>query len=190
MVDVLGQLQVAKVVQANADSSAHAARDEMAAAEETAQAAKALADAQLAAQQAPYAEVAAQKATHEAELQAAQIKLLELQGARNAYQQWMAQKQAEEAAAAAAAERSARETAEAAAAARNNGSNGGGSGGSSNCATPFSGRVTSCFGARWGTSHNGLDVASPIGTPLYAPIAGSVMWFPRDRGGLPMPLLG
>ncbi|WP_236832888.1 M23 family metallopeptidase [Blastococcus sp. KM273128] len=189
-VDVLGQLQVAKVAQANADSSARAARDEMAAAEEAAQVAKARADAQLADQQRAYAEVAAQKATHEAELQAAQIKVLELQGARNAYQQWMAQKQAEEAAAAAAAERSAREAAEAATAARND-SSGGGSGGSSGYATPFSGRVTSCFGARWGTSHNGVDVASPIGTPLYAPISGTVKRAGSATGfGLAVYLLG
>ena len=190
-VDVLGQLQLAKVAQANADSSARAARDEMAAAEETAQDAKAQADAQLAAQQGAYAEVAAQKATHEAQLKAAQIKVLELQGARNAYQQWMAQKQAEEAAAAAAAERSAREAAEAAAAARNNSSSGGGSGGSSGYATPFSGRVTSCFGARWGTSHNGVDVASPIGTPLYAPVSGTVKRAGSATGfGLAVYLLG
>ncbi len=190
-VDVLSELQVAKVAQANADSAARAARDEMAAAEEAAQAAKAQADAQLAAQQGAYAEVAAQKAIHEAELQAAQIRLLELQGARNAYQQWMAEKQAEEAAAAAAAERSAREAAEAAAAARNNSSSGGGSGGSSGYAKPFSGRVTSCFGARWGTSHNGLDVASPIGTPLYAPISGTVKRAGSATGfGLAVYLLG
>ncbi|MCF6507782.1 M23 family peptidase [Blastococcus sp. MG754426] len=191
-VDVLDQLQVAKVVQANADSSARAARDEMAAAEEAAQDAKARADAQLADQQRAYAEVAAQKATLEAQLLAAQIKVLELQGARNAYQQWMAQKQAEEAAAAAAAERSAREAAEAAAAARND-SSGGGSGGSgsSGYATPFSGRVTSCFGARWGTSHNGVDVASPIGTPLYAPISGTVKRAGTATGfGLAVYLLG
>jgi murein DD-endopeptidase MepM/ murein hydrolase activator NlpD len=182
---------VAKVAQANADSAARAARDEMAAAEEAAQAAKAQADAQLATEQGAYAEVAAQKATYEAELQAAQIKLLELQGARDAHQQWVAQKQAEEAAAAAAAERSAREAAEGAAAARNNSSDGGGSGGSSGYAKPFSGRVTSCFGARWGTSHNGLDVASPIGTPLYAPISGTVKRAGSATGfGLAVYLLG
>ena len=190
-VDVLGQLQVAKVAQANADSAARAARDEMAAAEEKARAAKAQADEQLAAQQNAYAEVAAQKAAHEAELQAAQITLLELQGARNAYQQWMTQKQAEEAAAAAAAERSAREAAESAAAARRNKSDGGAPGGSSGYARPFSGQVTSCFGARWGTFHNGLDVASPIGTPLYAPTAGTVKRAGSATGfGLAVYLLG
>lgn len=190
-VDVLGQLQFAKVTQTNADSSARAARDEMAAAEETAQAAKAQADAQLTAQQGVYAEVAAQRATHEVDLKAAQIRVLELQGARNAYQQWTAQKQAEEAAAAAAAEASARKVAEAAAAARSNRPRNAGSGGSSGYTAPFSGRVTSCFGARWGTSHNGLDVASPIGTPLYAPISGTVQRAgPATGFGLAVYLLG
>lgn len=190
-VDVLGQLQVAKVAQINADSSARAARDEMAAAEEAARAAKAQADAQLAAQQGAYAEVAAQKATHEADLKAAQIRVLELQGARNAYQQWTAQKRAEEAAAAAAAEASAREAAAAAAAARSKSSSNAGSGETSGYTAPFSGRVTSCFGARWGTSHNGLDVASPIGTPLYAPISGTVQRAgPATGFGLAVYLLG
>src|SRR5688500_9551368 len=128
-VDVLDQLEIAKVAQANADSSARAARDEMAAAEEAAEAAKQQADAQLAAQQSAYEQIAAQKATYDQQLQAAQIRLLELQGARNAFDQWVAQKQAEEAAAAAAARRAAEEAAAAAAAARDDSSSGGGSGG-------------------------------------------------------------
>ncbi len=28
--------------------------------------------------------------------------------------------------------------------------------------------VTSLFGGRWGTSHQGIDIAGPIGTPIYA----------------------
>jgi hypothetical protein len=48
-VDVLGQLEVARIKQANADSAARAARDEMAEAEEAAEEAKAEADRQLAA---------------------------------------------------------------------------------------------------------------------------------------------
>ncbi|WP_312026396.1 peptidoglycan DD-metalloendopeptidase family protein [Rhodococcus aetherivorans] len=34
---------------------------------------------------------------------------------------------------------------------------------------------TSGFGPRWGTSHNGIDLAAPIGTPFYAPIDGIVV---------------
>lgn len=36
------------------------------------------------------------------------------------------------------------------------------------------GRVTSGFGARWGTSHQGLDIAAPIGTPIRVPLDGTV----------------
>jgi murein DD-endopeptidase MepM/ murein hydrolase activator NlpD len=181
--DVLGELEIAKVGQANADSAARADRDDMAAAEEAAEAAKQQADSQLAAQQATYEQVEAQKAAYEQQLQAAQIHLLELQGARNAYEQWAAQKAAEEAAAAAAAERAAREAAEAAAAAGGGGSSGGGGGGgggggagavSGNYANPTSGRVSSCYGWRWGALHAGVDIAAPVGRPIYAVTAGVV----------------
>ncbi|MFP5370511.1 MAG: M23 family metallopeptidase [Actinomycetes bacterium] len=180
--DVLGALEVAKVAQANADSAARAARDEMAAAEEAAEAAKAEADAQLDAQQGAYDQVAAQKADYEQQLQAAQIRLLELQGARNAHDQWVAQKRAEEEAAAAAAARAAAEAAAAARQARANdgggGSGGGGGtvrgGGSGSYVAPTSGRVSSCYGARWGVTHYGVDIAAPIGTPVYAAHSGVV----------------
>jgi murein DD-endopeptidase MepM/ murein hydrolase activator NlpD len=33
---------------------------------------------------------------------------------------------------------------------------------------PTSGRLTSVFGARWGVAHQGIDIASHIGTPIYA----------------------
>jgi murein DD-endopeptidase MepM/ murein hydrolase activator NlpD len=36
------------------------------------------------------------------------------------------------------------------------------------------GRITSGFGARWGTSHQGLDIAAPIGTPIRVPLDGTV----------------
>ena len=179
--DVLGALEVAKVAQANADSAARAARDEMATAEEAAKAAKAEADAQLGAQQGAYDQVAAQKAEYEGQLQAAQIRLLELQGARNAHDQWVAQKRAEEAAAAAAASRAAAEAAAAARQARSNagggGSGGGGvvrGGGSGSYVAPTSGRVSSCYGARWGVTHFGVDIAAPTGTAIYAAHSGVV----------------
>jgi murein DD-endopeptidase MepM/ murein hydrolase activator NlpD len=175
--DVLGQLEVAKVAQANADSAARRARDERAAAEDTAQSAKEQADAQLAAQQGAYEQMAAQKATYDAQLQAAQIHLLQLQGARDAYQAWVAQKAAEEAAAAAAAEQAARDAEARAAAAGGSGSSGGGGGpvaGSGNYVKPASGRVSSCFGSRWGVTHFGVDIAASIGTPIYAVTSGVV----------------
>jgi murein DD-endopeptidase MepM/ murein hydrolase activator NlpD len=37
------------------------------------------------------------------------------------------------------------------------------------------GRVTSGFGTRSGAFHGGLDIAAPIGTPIRAPLAGTVL---------------
>ena len=39
---------------------------------------------------------------------------------------------------------------------------------------PVAGVLTSNFGSRWGTQHSGLDVAAPIGTPIYAAADGTV----------------
>ncbi|MGY2129740.1 M23 family metallopeptidase [Blastococcus sp. SYSU DS0617] len=188
-VDVLAEMEVARIAQATAESEARTARDEMAAAEESAAAAKASAEAQVAVQRGAYAEIEAQKAVYEEQFENANIRLLELQGARNAHQQWQQQQAAEEAARRQAAERAAAEAAAAAAAARNSssGGGGGGGGGSSGGATPgdsggssgayvkpTSGRVSSCFGARWGTFHGGVDIAAPIGTPVYSAHSGVV----------------
>ena len=194
-IDLLGALEVAKVAQANADSAARKARDEMAAAEGAAEAAKVEADARLAAQQGAYAQVAAQKATYDQQLQAAQIHLLELQGARNAYDQLVAQRAAEEAAARAAAEQAARDAAAAAAAARDGatsgGSSSGGGGGGGGYVQPAYGRISSCFGERWGVTHYGVDIAAPIGTPVYAATSGVVKRAGAATGfGLAVYILG
>ena len=182
-VDVLGELEVAKVAQANADSAARAARDEMAAAEEAAEAAK------QAGRQPARRPAGRLRAGRDAEgrrtrqqLQAAQIHLLELQGARNAYQQWVAQKQAEEAAARAPRQEAAR--------GRGRGRRSGRSAGrtppvvasaaaaaaaavavAADYVAPTYGRVSSCYGARWGVTHYGVDIAAQIGTPIYAATA-------------------
>ncbi|MGY1745487.1 M23 family metallopeptidase [Blastococcus sp. SYSU D00695] len=40
---------------------------------------------------------------------------------------------------------------------------------------PATGRISSCYGSRWGAMHYGVDIAAPIGTPVYAPAGGVVL---------------
>jgi murein DD-endopeptidase MepM/ murein hydrolase activator NlpD len=40
---------------------------------------------------------------------------------------------------------------------------------------PAEGTFTSGFGARWGTSHRGIDIANSIGTPIYSVAAGKII---------------
>ena len=40
---------------------------------------------------------------------------------------------------------------------------------------PCSGTISSYFGYRWGTLHHGLDIATPIGTPVVAAGSGTVI---------------
>ncbi|PVY24600.1 peptidase M23-like protein [Williamsia muralis] len=42
-------------------------------------------------------------------------------------------------------------------------------------AMPTTGTVTSGYGARWGTSHDGLDIANTIGTPVISTTDGVVI---------------
>lgn len=39
---------------------------------------------------------------------------------------------------------------------------------------PALGRLTSLFGARWGVTHHGIDIANAVGTPIYALTDGVV----------------
>jgi len=185
-VDVLGLLEGARVQQAAADAAARSARDDKAAAEATAEAAKVTAEQQLAAQQDALAQAATQQQQLAQQLQDAQVALLQLQGARNAYQAWQEQKAAEEKAAREAEERArlqaqeddrrAREAAAAqASTAESDGDPGAGQDtGGSGYVRPAVGRTSSCFGGRWGVTHYGVDIAAPIGTPISAATAGVV----------------
>lgn len=40
---------------------------------------------------------------------------------------------------------------------------------------PAAGTFTSGFGPRWGTNHNGIDIANAIGTPIYSVMSGTVI---------------
>lgn len=42
-------------------------------------------------------------------------------------------------------------------------------------AKPAEGTFTSGFGSRWGTVHNGIDIANSVGTPIYTVAAGEVI---------------
>jgi murein DD-endopeptidase MepM/ murein hydrolase activator NlpD len=146
--EVLDQLEVAEVQVARADEAARTAvaeRDQLA---RTAAEKEAAANEHLAAAQGTYDAVAAEKAALDAQLREAEIRLLTLQGARDAEAAWSAQ--------------------QAAAAAPTLMSAGG-------AIAPTTGRVTSCYGARWGTLHAGVDIAAPIGTPVVTPEDGIVL---------------
>jgi murein DD-endopeptidase MepM/ murein hydrolase activator NlpD len=145
---VLEQLEVAESRVASADQAARAAvqeRDQLA---RTAAEKEAAANEQLAAAQGTFDAVSAEKAALDAQLREAEIRLLTLQGERDAEAAWSAQ--------------------EAASAPPTLTSAGG-------AVAPTTGRVTSCYGSRWGTLHAGVDIAAPIGTPVFTPEDGVVL---------------
>ncbi len=48
---------------------------------------------------------------------------------------------------------------------------------------PTSGTLTSSFGRRWGRSHTGIDIASSVGTPIYATDNGIVIESEYQKNG-------
>ena len=50
------------------------------------------------------------------------------------------------------------------------------------CMWPTRGRVTSEYGRRWGRMHQGIDIAAPTGTAIYAARAGVVIFAGRMSG--------
>jgi murein DD-endopeptidase MepM/ murein hydrolase activator NlpD len=144
----LERFEAIEAREAQADRAARTAvaeRDRLA---RTAAEKEAAANEHLAAAQGTYNSLAAEKAALDAQLRDAEIRLLTVQGASNPAGAWAEQQ---------------------AAATVNTLSTAGGA------IAPTSGRVTSCYGSRWGTLHAGVDIAAPIGTPIYAPEGGVVL---------------
>ena len=48
---------------------------------------------------------------------------------------------------------------------------------------PAKGVLTSGYGWRWGRMHKGIDVAAPVGTPIYAAAPGEVIYAGWNSGG-------
>jgi murein DD-endopeptidase MepM/ murein hydrolase activator NlpD len=147
--DQLRQLKVEEDRQAQADREARDAEAERDRAARAATDAKAAADAQTAGAQADYDAVVAEKTALEQQLAQAQTRLAAAQGTGNPP-------------AGVAAAQAAGPTGGAVSAARG-------------AVVPTMGRITSCYGPRWGTLHAGIDFAAPIGTPIYAPEGGVVV---------------
>ena len=150
---VLEQLERLEIQRARAEDTAREAVAERDAAAVAAAEAEAVIEARLAEAQEVFDAMTARKARLDRQLKQAEIRLLELEHHPEPEQAWERQEVAEQAAAAAVS------------AVRI----------SAGAVAPTAGTVTSCYGARWGTMHLGVDIAAPIGTPVYTPEPGIVL---------------
>ena len=48
---------------------------------------------------------------------------------------------------------------------------------------PARGTLTSGYGRRWGRMHKGIDIAAPVGTPIFAAASGVVVYARWNSGG-------
>ncbi len=145
----LAELEDVEVREAQADAAAREAVAAQDRAARAAEEAEATAAAKLAEAQGTYDAAAAEKAALDEELRAAQVELLRLQGvadAEAAYDEMLAVEADADLLSAV-----------------------------GGAIAPTQGTVTSCYGPRWGTMHSGVDIAAPIGTPVYAPEGGVVL---------------
>jgi murein DD-endopeptidase MepM/ murein hydrolase activator NlpD len=146
------QLEELQHVEAREARVDRAARDAVAAQDRAARVADetaAAAEAQLSAAQGTYDALAAEKATLDAQLREAEIRLLAVRGAEDAAAAWADQQAAKQAPSLLSV--------------------------AGGAVAPTTGRVTSCYGSRWGTLHAGVDIAAPIGTPVFTPEDGIVL---------------
>lgn len=153
----LTEFRVVQEEQSRAEQAAQAAVTERERAAGGAAELEAAAKARLTAAQDAYDDATAEKVALDRQLQQAEMDLLALDGAADPRAAWAQGVNAEN------AQRDALAAANAAAAA------------SGRAVAPTTGRVTSCYGSRWGTMHNGVDIAASIGTPIYTPEAGRVL---------------
>jgi murein DD-endopeptidase MepM/ murein hydrolase activator NlpD len=145
----LEELQDVEARESSLDRAARAAVAEHDRATRAADEAAAAAQAQLSAAQGTYDALAAEKATLDAQLREAEIRLLGLRGASDPAGAWADQQAAKQASGLLSA--------------------------AGGAVAPTAGRVTSCYGSRWGTLHAGVDIAAPIGTPVFTPEGGIVL---------------
>jgi murein DD-endopeptidase MepM/ murein hydrolase activator NlpD len=145
----LEELQDVEARESSLDRAARAAVAEHDRATRAADEAAAAAQAQLSAAQGTYDALAAEKATLDAQLREAEIRLLGLHGASDPAGAWADQQAAKQASGLLSA--------------------------AGGAVAPTAGRVTSCYGSRWGTLHAGVDIAAPIGTPVFTPEGGIVL---------------